>query len=88
MQKLTTNTRKIMKKIKNRHIFSIGMYVYNLYGWAMSQNLPLNNFEWIKNTSQFNKDFIKHYNEEIDERYFLKVDIQYLEERLHELHND
>ena len=54
----------------------------------MSQNLPLNNFEWIKNTSQFNKDFIKHYNEEIDERYFLKVDVQYLEERLHELHND
>ena len=54
----------------------------------MSQNLPLNNFEWIKNTFQFNKGFIKHYNEEIDERYFLKVDVQYLEERLHELHND
>ena len=23
-------------------------YVDNLYGWAMSQKLPVNNFEWIK----------------------------------------
>ena len=27
--------------------------VNNLYGWAMSQNLPVNIFEWIKNTFQF-----------------------------------
>ena len=25
----------------------------------MSQKLPVNNFEWIKDTSQFNKEFIK-----------------------------
>ena len=29
--------------------------VNNLYDWAMSQKLPANNFEWIKDTSQFNK---------------------------------
>ena len=23
-------------------------YVNNLHGWAMSQKLPVNNFEWIK----------------------------------------
>ena len=34
----------------------------NWYGWAMSQTLPLNNFEWIKDISQFNEDFIKSYN--------------------------
>ena len=44
-----------------------------LYGWAMSQKLPVNNFEWIKDTYQFNEDFIKKYNEESDEEYFLKL---------------
>ena len=33
--------------------------VNNSYGWAMSQNLPVNNFQWIKGTSKFNEDFIK-----------------------------
>ena len=33
--------------------------VNNLYGWAMSQKLPVNNFEWIKDTSQLNENFIK-----------------------------
>ena len=28
----------------------------------MSQKLPVNNFEWIKEPSQFNEDFIKIYN--------------------------
>ena len=37
--------------------------VNNLYVWAMSQKLSVNNFEWIKDTYQFNEDFIKNYNE-------------------------
>ena len=46
----------------------------------MSQKLPVNNFEWIKDNSQFNEDFIKNYNEESDEGYnFLEVDVQYIE---------
>ena len=61
--------------------------INNLYGWAMSQKLPVSNFGWIKDASQFNKDFIKNYNEENDEEYFLEVDVQYLK-KLHELHND
>ena len=44
----------------------------------MLQKLPVNNFEWIENTSQFNEDFIKIYNEESDEGYFLEVDVQYI----------
>ena len=49
--------------------------VNNLYGWAMSQKLPVNNFEWIKDTFQFNDDFMKNYNEESDEGYFLEGDV-------------
>ena len=61
--------------------------VNNLYSWAMLQKLPLNNFEWIEDTSQFNEDFIKSYNEENDEGYFLEVDVKY-PEKLREIHND
>ena len=31
----------------------------NLYGWAMSQKLPIKNFEWTEDTSQLNEDFIR-----------------------------
>ena len=41
----------------------------------------------MKDTTQFNENFIKNYNEEDDEEYFLEVDVQYLE-KLHELRND
>ena len=53
----------------------------------MSQKLPVNKFEWIRDTSQFNEDFIKNCNEKSDEGSFLEFDVQYLE-KLHELHND
>ena len=53
----------------------------------MSQKIPVNNFEWIEDISQFNEDFIKNYGEESNEGYFLKVDVQY-PEKLHELHKD
>ena len=53
----------------------------------MSQKLPVNNFEWIEETSQFNEDFVKSNSEESDERCLLEVDVQYLKGS-HELHND
>ena len=61
--------------------------VNNLYSWAIFQKLPVNNFEWIEDTSQINEDFIKSYNEQSDEGYFLKVNVQYLE-KIHEIHDD
>ena len=51
------------------------------------KKLPVNNFELIEDTSQFNEDFIENYNEESDEGYFLEVDVQYLEKLL-DLRND
>ena len=45
------------------------------------------NFEYIKDTSQLDEDFIKNHNEENDKGHFFKVDAQYTE-KLHYLHND
>ena len=49
----------------------------NLYGWAMSQKLPVNGFKWENDLSRFNEDFIKNYNENSDVGYFLEVDVEY-----------
>ena len=61
--------------------------VNNLYVWPMPQKLPVNNFKSIKDISHFNEEFIKNYNEESDEGYFLEVDVQY-PGKLHQLYND
>ena len=69
--------------------------IKNLYGSAMSQKLPENNFEWIEYTSQFNEDFIMkekwrnwwiNYDVENDEEYIFKSDVQY-PEKWHDLHS-
>ena len=41
----------------------------------MLQKLPVDGFKWVEDTSQFNEDFIKSYNEESNEIYFFEVDI-------------
>ena len=50
--------------------------LFDVNGWAMSENLPVNKFEQIEETSQFNEDFIKNCSEESDEEYFPEVDVQ------------
>ena len=44
-------------------------------------------FKWVEDISKFDESFIKNYNEENDEGYFLKVDVQY-SKNLHNLHNN
>ena len=39
----------------------------------MSQKLPVNNFEWIKDSSQFNEDFIKDIMKKVMKDTFLKL---------------
>ena len=50
--------------------------VINLCGWTMLEKLLVKSFEWIKDTSHLNEDFMKKYNEESDEGYFLEVVVQ------------
>ena len=61
----------------------------NLYGWAMSQKLPIKGFKWVKQKklSKFNEDFIKKYDEDSNTGYFLEVDIDYPKE-LFNFHKD
>ena len=49
--------------------------------------LPVNNFEQIKYTSQFNRDFIKTIMKKVMKTIFFERDVPYLE-KLQELHND
>jgi len=55
----------------------------NLYGWAMSQNLPTGNFKWI------NPEIVNlgNYDENSEKGIILEVDLEYPKE-LHSLHND
>ena len=59
----------------------------NLYGWAMSQKLPVNGFKWINDVSDIDEEFIKNYDENSDKGYILQVDVQY-PRKLHDLHSD
>ena len=45
----------------------------------MSQKLPVSDFKWVEETSQFNENFIKIYNEDSDIGYFIEADVQYPE---------
>ena len=59
----------------------------NLYGWAMSQKLPVDGFKWKKNMLKFNEDFMKNYDEDIDKGYIFEVDVKF-PKNLHDLHSD
>ncbi|XP_074042580.1 uncharacterized protein [Leptinotarsa decemlineata] len=57
--------------------------VNNLYGWAMSEFLPYDGFQWVEN---FDKD-ITEIPDNASEGYILEVDLEY-PERLHDSHKD
>ena len=70
MHKPITNTWNLMIKIKNHFKY---WDVKNLYGWTMSKKLLVYDFKWVRDNSEFNEDFMKSYNDENDEGYFLKL---------------
>ena len=41
----------------------------NLHGWAMTEERPVNGFEWEENIHNFNEDFIKNYDENSNKGY-------------------
>ena len=79
---------KYMKNYDKKEESSYIQYLdaNNLYGWAMSQKLPVNGFKWVKN-NEINEEFIKYYNENNDKGYILEVDVKY-PKKLYDLHSD
>ena len=75
----------MIKIKKSLHLTYWG--ITNLYGWAISQKLPVGSFNLVQNTSQFSKYSIKIHNEDSDEGYFLEADVQY-PEKLLDLHSE
>ena len=80
---------KYMKDFNKKELSKFLMYldVNNLYGWAMSQKLPVHSFEWMTN-----KEIKNIFNNQIVQVWertpcILEVDLEYPEE-LHDLHND
>lgn len=57
----------------------------NLYGWAMSQKLPLKDFSWIK-ISEWNENKIRDYDFGSDYGITFNLDLEYPKE-LHDLHD-
>ena len=80
---------KYMKNYNKNIESSYLMYLdaNNLYRWAMSQQLPVNGFKWVKYLSKFNEIFIRNYDENSDKEYFHKVDIGY-PKKLFNFHKD
>ena len=80
---------KYMKNYNKNIELSYLMYLdaNNLYGWVMSQNLPVNGFKWVKDLSEFNEIFIRNCNENSDKGYFLEEDVDY-PKRLFDLHKE
>lgn len=66
---------------QNPDSFLIYLDANNLYGWAMSQYLPIGGFEWI------NPDVNFEISETSNVGYILEVDLEY-PDNLHDLHSD
>ena len=81
------NMKNYNKNIESSH--NEHLDAKNLYGWAMSQKLPVRGFKWVKQKklSEFNEDFIKKYHEDCNKGYFLEVDIDY-PKQLFDFHKD
>ena len=80
---------KYMKEYNKRELIKFLMYLdaNNLYGWAMTQKLPVHSFKWMTNQeieNLFNNQIVQVWEKT---PCILEVDLEYPEE-LHDLHND
>lgn len=75
---------------KEESSYLIYLDVNNLYGWAMTHHLPIDEFEWMSPESYETNDKYEQFMSIPDDSYhgyILEVDLDY-PEALHEKHND
>ena len=89
IHRYATANNKYMKNYDKDNESPYIMYLdaNSLYGWLMSQKLPVYGFEWKKNMSKFNEKFIKNYDENLGLGYLREADDDY-PKRFHNFHND
>ena len=80
------------KYMKNNNKNEESLYIQyfdsnNLYGWALSQKLPVNGFKWVNDISKINEEFITNYDKNNDKGYIFEVDVKY-PKKLHDIHSD
>ena len=69
---------KASKKYRNDYdpkkpsIFITYLDMNNLYGWPMSEYLPYEGFEWLRNVDEFD---VMPFSEKILVGYFLEIDL-------------
>ena len=72
---------KYMKNYNNNEESSHIQYLdaNNLYGWAVSKNVPVNGFKWLDSDkiNEINEDYMKNYNENDNKGYIFEVDVKY-----------
>ena len=62
------------------------LHANNLYGWAMSQYLPIGGLRW-PTEKEINKIDLAKYKEDSKKGVILEVDLEY-PQKLDDLHND
>ena len=89
IQRYASANNKYMSNYNSKALSTCLMYVdaNNLYGYAMSKKLPINNFKWCDTLKMFTSDFVKNYDSDSYTGYVLEVDIYYPKE-LHKSHRD
>ena len=87
VDRYTNANKKYVKNYDKKSSYLMFLDANYLYGWAISQKLPVNGFEWVEDLSQFKEDFIKNYNEGSNKGYFLEVHVEYLKKSFN-LHSD